>query len=260
MVGATSINESRRQFINENWLSLAAGTFEGFQRAGRGAMHIFLDSEVIVKGKTGLMALYLPGRRLESMPGWPGVGATEAIASYDPRREVLVWFKWDGGQEFLRIPSGAVTPEEAARIRENNERITSDDTNSVVIRERWPEIATIAWSGFNVSGRGVVVIDVDNTDLSQPSRFFSAYYLPGGDNAQSTARRHFIRGNFASKGDPFLAAFEESIARYKPEAEANIIFCGQVVPLELYTMGTQPCPPEAYALQQRVGAQKPPTT
>lgn len=253
------VRDSHQQFIRDTWLSLASRAWEGYRESGRGVMYVFCESEVVVKDKTVLIAHYVPetGSLLARSSGALREELAKAIREYHPEREVVLWFKWPGGQAVYVIPSRFVTPQEAQRILENNRSIDDETTHDRVIKERWLAIAALSWEKYQGEGRGAVVVDVENSDLARPSRFFSIYYLVAGQNPQATVRKRFITANFVEEDDDFLIAFEESIATYIPEKGVIIIFADPRGSIQFYTIESQPSPPEAYELQRQSPPRKP---
>lgn len=251
--GLSVVGDSHRQFVRDTWLSLASRAWEGYKKKGRGAMYVFCESETVVKDKTALIAHYVAETEplLTRSDGALDDEIVKSIRVYHPEREVVVWFKWPDGQAVYVMPSRFVTPEEAQRILENNRLINDEKTHSRVIKERWLAIAAFSWENYQSEGRGAVVVDVENSDLAQSSRFFSVYYLVAGQNPQATVRKRFITANFAKEDDDFLIAFEESIATYTPERDVIVIFADPHGSIQFYTIDSQPSPPEVHELRQK---------
>jgi hypothetical protein len=248
------IRDSHLEFIKDNWLTLATAAWREYQAGRRGAHYLFLEQGLLVKRKTSVIGTFLSegSAMLDRLGGWPSEDAAKAIAEYDPQRQVAFWFRWGKRDfSFYVVPSeGAASPSQAYEIWRANRFMDNDQTHERVLKTRWLAIAAMAWEGFKSEGRGEVVIDVDNTDLSDPTRYFNIFYIARGQQPSRTLKSRFLLADYT---EDFLTGFEESVNTYEPAQEVVVLFSATEGSNTHYDFASNPTPKEANQLQQSCG-------
>ena len=93
MIDITTQN-GRRDYIFNDWLTIAAYAYTGYQKYGRGILVIACT----------------PTAPTDDMKYWheaaaEDAGVGEQVAAYDPEQEILIAFSFPDGNEFARFRS-----------------------------------------------------------------------------------------------------------------------------------------------------------